>query len=119
MPDRELDVYDVRDALAIDHALTLWIALDEPLSIKQVADRYNIPTATAYRARDALVEAGLIAEAGTTNQTYHPATTYRRVVDRFEFSVTDSTEPRCTTHDADALSPRHDKRVREAIDKHE
>ncbi|MEF8801981.1 MAG: helix-turn-helix domain-containing protein [Halolamina sp.] len=62
----------------------------EPLSAKEIAQRCDLASSTAYRKIDRLVDAGLLTEGIRISGTGKHASEYRRSVDRIELSIGDA-----------------------------
>lgn len=79
-----LEVLDDEDCRAVLEATGT-----EPLSTKEIAERCEMPSSTAYRKIDCLVEAGLLSESIRISGSGKHASEYSRSVDRIALSIGD------------------------------
>lgn len=79
-----LDVLDDPDCRAV-----LEVTGDEPLSAKEIVECCEIPSSTAYRKIEQLVEAGLLREGIRVRSSGKHASEYRRSVDQVALSIDD------------------------------
>lgn len=80
-----LDVLDDEDCRAVLEATG-----GAALSAKEIAERCEIPSSTAYRKIDRLVEAGLLNESIRISGSGKHASEYSRSVDRVALSIGDT-----------------------------
>lgn len=90
-----LTVLDDPDCRAV-----LEVTGDEPLSAKEIVECCEIPTSTAYRKIDRLVEVGLLRESLRLRSSGKHASEYRRSVEQIALSIDDDgTEVRVVSRD--------------------
>lgn len=99
--DGESEITDLLDALDdADCRAVLEVTGEEPLSAKDIVDRCDIPSSTAYRKIDRLVEVGLLREGIRIRSSGKHASEYSRSIDHLELSIDDGgTEVRVVPRD--------------------
>jgi len=84
---------EITDLLAAlddpDCRSVLEVTGDEPLSAKDIVERCEIPSSTAYRKIERLVELGLLEEGIRIRSSGKHASEYRRCIDGVELSIGD------------------------------
>lgn len=88
---------DVLSAIADPDCQTILAAsAKQPISVSDVVDQCNIPTATAYRKVDMLVDAGLLHERIQIRPYGRNERQYSLRVDTVHVNITDSGRPEAT-----------------------
>ncbi|WP_435116539.1 helix-turn-helix domain-containing protein [Halolamina sp. C58] len=95
---------EITELLAVlddpDCRAVLEVTGEQPLSAKDIVERCDIPSSTAYRKIDRLVEVGLLREGVRIRSSGKHASEYRRSVDHVELSIDDDgTEARVVGRD--------------------
>lgn len=84
---------EITDLLAAlddpDCRSVLEVTGDEPLSAKDIVERCDIPSSTAYRKIERLVDLGLLEEGIRIRSSGKHASEYRRCVEGVELSIGD------------------------------
>jgi len=84
---------EITDLLAAlddpDCRSVLEVTGDEPLSAKDIVERCDIPSSTAYRKIERLVDLGLLEEGIRIRSSGKHASEYRRCIDGVELSIGD------------------------------
>ncbi|QKY18879.1 helix-turn-helix transcriptional regulator [Halolamina sp. CBA1230] len=97
----EREITDLLGALDDpDCRAVLEVTGDQPLSAKEIVERCEIPSSTAYRKIDRLVEVGLLREGVRIRSSGKHASEYRRDVETVSLSIgDDGTEVRVVNCD--------------------
>ncbi|WP_079978608.1 winged helix-turn-helix domain-containing protein [Halolamina sediminis] len=95
---------EITDLLAVlddpDCRAVLEVTGEQPLSATEIVERCDIPSSTAYRKIERLVDAGLLREGVRIRSSGKHASEYRRSVDHVELSIGDGgTEVRVVERD--------------------
>ncbi|AFZ71384.1 winged helix-turn-helix domain-containing protein [Natronobacterium gregoryi] len=84
-----VDLDAVVGALDDDGCRQIVAALEEPLTVTELADRTELPLSTTYRKLDRLTEARLVTETSGIRQGSHHKARYIGDFDRISISLDD------------------------------
>ncbi|WP_435101387.1 helix-turn-helix domain-containing protein [Halarchaeum sp. P4] len=90
-PDVALSTADVLGALDDADCRAMLEALDEPRSARDLIERCDIPSSTAYRKLDRLADAGLIAEQSSIQKNFRQVSLYVRTFESINIVAADDT----------------------------
>lgn len=83
------ELQDVLDALDDPDCRAIVVALEEPMTAKQIADAADVPLSTTYRKLDLLSEASLLAESTEIRRDGQHATRYEVAFEEVAIALDD------------------------------
>jgi len=86
------ELQDVLDALDDGDCRTIIIALEEPMTAKEIAEAADVPLSTTYRKLDLLSEASLLDEGTEIRRDGQHATRYEVAFDEVAIALDDQRE---------------------------
>ncbi|MCU4743087.1 helix-turn-helix domain-containing protein [Natronoglomus mannanivorans] len=84
------------DTLSDDGARDIFFFVDEPATVKEISDACEIPTTTAYRKVETLVESGLIEPVPQEQST--GVTTYAKAIECVSITYDEPMQIQCVKH---------------------
>lgn len=87
----------IMDLLNDDDARAVYLFVEEPTTVPEIADALDLPKSTAYRKVESLRDAGLIRQLNRRSQGGLPAH-YVQAIDHVSVTYDDPLRIECTQH---------------------